>query len=1698
MFSGEGQKGESSYAQWRSELDSVWHSGLYQEALIMNSVRRSLRGRAADVLLAMGSNVSVEQVLAKFDVRFGDVRPSDRTLEQFFTARQLPEESVSAWGCRLEDLLSQVNDPNGAVAARSMLRSRYWSGLYSNQIRNALRHHFDEGIDFEALLRQARIAEQEPCSMATQQSVYSLDQNKLDTLMQQLKALVSKVQKLETMSVDVQNSHSSVAQDTVTCPSMRTSVSPLMPHTVASATTGSHQVQGLCYACGQAGHKRGSSECPKTVSGKGMRLLDGKAHGNVDSHKSGVDHLEDPDREVVKVSSAKVNSTSSSDDHDVAEELHSSSKLNKAGTLGLVGPSCEVAVTLEGRSCQALLDTGSMVSTVTYSLSHQLKLDIHPMDHLLRVEGVGGQMFQYMGYVIARVQLPDINQEVDAMFLVIPDIGYNCTTPVLIGTNILQHLHSSESVSHEYPWGSVFKCMSVQVKDISVPAKATKAYTVPGESGLFIDGIVHAPLFSGRISVVAEAPVSPLGGSVVVTPSVQYLSPGTSRVCLEVKNYGKQPVHIPSKTVLCTLQQTSIVPPDVLKADDSVPLLDQFDWDDMSVRLTGLQLDVAKELVQKYDIAFSLHDLDLGRCSKTKHRIPMLDPSNFKLPYHRIPPSMYEEVRKHLQEMLALDAIRVSQSPYASPVVLIRKPNGKIRFCIDFRKLNSRTKKDAYALPRISEMFDSLHGAKWFSCLDIKSAYWQVEVEEEDKEKTAFTVGPLGFYECNRMPFGLSNAPATFQRLMENCFGDMNMQSCLIYLDDIVVFSRTFEEHVQRLSMVFERLIEAGLKLSPEKCKLFQDKIKYLGHIVSAEGIATDPEKIRCVQEWPVPQNIGQLQSFLGFVGYYRRFIKDFSKISRPLYELLKGSGCNKKKQRRKPSVASKDFAWQEQQQLAFDKLVGMCCEAPVLAYADYTKPFIVHTDASMEGLGAVLLQTQEGKDRVIAYASRRLSQSERNYPVHKLELLALKWAVTDKFHDYLYGNKFTVFTDNNPLTYVLTTAKLDAMGHRWVASLSSYEFDIVYRSGASNRDADALSRIEWPQQLQEGVSQPVVQAMCQYVTTDCSTVDAYVTDDATIPDLFGSSPVGDPIDWRQAQNDDPAILQIIQCLINGTPWPKGPSRSQDLRGLVKERTHLCVKENLLYRRRTTGDSMSPEKEHQLVIPAQFRRRILECVHDKVGHMGRERTIALLRPRCFWPGMYADVKKHIQDCDRCLRRKHPLDQVAPLENLSSTQPMELVCIDYLTLETSKGGFENILVVTDHFTKYSQAYPTRNQTARTTAQILFNNFFVHYGFPARLHSDQGRNFESRVIKELCVLGGIQKSRTTPYHPMGNGQCERFNRTLLEMLGTLEPDQKADWKAYVAPLVHMYNSTKHDTTGYSPYFLLFGREPRLPIDVLLPSPEGQPSRSYTSYVADLRKRMKYAQELVDGRIKKAGESNKEWYDRKVRGATLQPGDQVLVRQVGLQGKHKLADRWEEEVCVVTSQPSSSIPVYTVRQLDGSGRCRTLHRNMLLPVKSVPTAQVPVAEPLAPRTPIVTRSRTKQREVTSSRSSPENAVLSTGSASVPVPQPQSSLEGIRADSSLDLDDDETSVLVEESLILTEDSGDSEAGFSVRGGHEADVSDLEVDPGNVSTNQSTQSHVPSPQPEQAPTHAIPRRTARRRQQPAWMRDGDFHFRWP
>lgn len=355
--------------------------------------------------------------------------------------------------------------------------------------------------------------------------------------------------------------------------------------------------------------------------------------------------------------------------------------------------------------------------------------------------------------------------------------------------------------------------------------------------------------------------------------------------------------------------------------------------------------------------------------------------------------------------------------------------------CIDYRVLNSRTVPDQYTKPCIDDVLDCLSGSCWFSVLDLRSGYYQIAMADKDKEKTAF-ICPLGFFEFERMPQGITGAPATFQRLMEKTVGDMNLLQVLVYLDDLIVFGRTLKEHEERLLKVLDRLEEAGLKISLDKCQFCQPKVKYLGYIASAEGVSPDPLKIEAVTTWPQPTDLKTLRSFLGFCGYYRRFIANYAAIVRPLTELTKGyapTQKNRKNHQKDPTKGylkeSEPFGerWDQACIDAFHQVIHCLTHAPVLAFANPDKPYILHVDAILKGLGAVLYQEYKEGLRPVAYASRKLSPSEKGYPVHQFEFLALKWAVVDKFHDYLYGARFTVHTDNNPLTYVLTRAKLSA-----------------------------------------------------------------------------------------------------------------------------------------------------------------------------------------------------------------------------------------------------------------------------------------------------------------------------------------------------------------------------------------------------------------------------------------------------------------------------------------------------------------------------------------------------------------------------------------------------------------------------------------------------------------------------------------------
>ena len=439
-------------------------------------------------------------------------------------------------------------------------------------------------------------------------------------------------------------------------------------------------------------------------------------------------------------------------------------------------------------------------------------------------------------------------------------------------------------------------------------------------------------------------------------------------------------------------------------------------------------------------------------------------------------------------------------------------------------------------------------------------------------------------------------------------------------------------------------------------------------------------------------------------------------------------------------------------------------CHAPILAFPDYKLPFILHTDSSTEGLGAVLYQKQEGKLRVTAYASRSVTKTESNYPTHKLEFVALKWAICEKFHEYLYGSTpFEVYTHNNPLTYVLTTAKLDACGQRWVAKLANYNFTIQYRSGQSNVEADALSRISWPKVLDgtdtvdvENMDTHIVNAIITGARSKSSLIESISSSPEIVPKELISDSNEPPLDWFRLQRADPSLATIIHLMESDQLYKRKPYKkdSADVKSLLRIKKSLVLTKSILFRKSFTDNTSSKKIIWQLVIPKTHRHKVILGCHDEVGHQGRVRTLSLLRERFFWPSMQVEATQHIAKCSRCLKRKST-PQVAPLQPILVSQPLELVHLDYLTLEPSKGNIENVLVITDHFTRYALAYASKTQTAQATARILWDNFICHYGFPEQFISDQGRNFESDLIQELCKIAGVKKLHTTPYHPQSNG-------------------------------------------------------------------------------------------------------------------------------------------------------------------------------------------------------------------------------------------------------------------------------------------------------------------------------------------------------
>ncbi|XP_023181681.1 uncharacterized protein LOC111606158 [Xiphophorus maculatus] len=424
--------------------------------------------------------------------------------------------------------------------------------------------------------------------------------------------------------------------------------------------------------------------------------------------------------------------------------------------------------------------------------------------------------------------------------------------------------------------------------------------------------------------------------------------------------------------------------------------------------------------------------------------------------------------------------------------------------------------------------------------------------------------------------------------------------------------------------------------------------------------------------------------------------------------------------------------------------------------------------------------------------------------------------------------------------------------------------------------------------------------------------------------------------DLKDHQRADSSVREVIHQLETGEKIPPTVrSELPEISLLLRELAKLEMIDGILYRRRQENE----QHIYQLVLPADLRESVLHSLHNDMGHPGMDRTLGLVRARFYWPRMAMDVEQKIKTCGRCVRRKSLPERAAPLVNIRTSRPLELICMDFLSIEPDTSNTKDILVLTDHFTKFAMAIPTPNQKARTVAKCLLDNFIIYFGIPERLHTDQGSDFESKLIKELCAMIGIQKCHTTPYHPRGN-PVERFNRTLLSMLGTLEPKQKSKWKEYVKPLVHAYNCTRNEVTGYSPYELMFGRCPRLPIDLAFGLPVFEEKcPSHSQYVQNLKSRLKESYQMASKNSARSAERNKTRFDQRVLPSKLEVGDRVLVRNVRLRGKHKLSDKWEQDVFVVV-KCAGDLPVYTVKPECKDGPVRTLHRDLLLPCGFLPT--------------------------------------------------------------------------------------------------------------------------------------------------------------
>jgi len=883
--------------------------------------------------------------------------------------------------------------------------------------------------------------------------------------------------------------------------------------------------------------------------------------------------------------------------------------------------------------------------------------------------------------------------------------------------------------------------------------------------------------------------------------------------------------------------------------------------------LTVAQRGTAEALLTEFTHCFSSRDTPLGNVTSVQHRVqPRGAP--FKARLAALSPAQIRVQQECLDEMIKLGVARPSNSEWASRPSFAPKQDGTIRFCLNFRRLNQFDTKDNYPLPRAPDLLERLSGKRFFSKLDAAMGYWQIPIHPDDIKYTA-VITQAGLYEFTRMPFGLSNAPATYQRLMDQTLADGRKEGyCCVYLDDVLIFSDSFEAHCVHLRKCFQKMYNAGLLLKSKKCTFFDSQCEYLGHVVGNGKITMMEKKIRKVINFPEPQNIREVMSFLGVTGYYRKFVKDFAKIANPL-NLLTHKGA--------------DFVWTPACAAAFETLKRVFNESVPLQMPDYTKPFIIDTDASDIAIGAVLGQIDgEGKERPVFFASRKLSPAEKKWPVRDKEALAIMYGC-ESFRHHVLGTHFTVRSDHHSLQWLMnaSTGRIA----RWATQLAEYEpFDIVYRRGESNKVADALSRVYAFSECMPDVAFAATALVRNFSNEGKSSEFPNPTHHLSVPtreELFAAQ-----------AHDDFCIKTRVRQVNNteGKRSDKGYLIRDGLLGIDRNGRFLPV------------------------LPDIYREKFLQELHAHPmhGHMGARRLSAQASEIFAIPRVRKYARETSEGCDSCLRRKKPAPKVGQLASTPPQKAWELISMDFCgPYITSAQGNKYVLVIIDQFTKYVHLTPCRCADAQTAGRALYSKIICSYGTPDKLLSDNGSHFRNKYMSAICAAFGIFQTFSSPYYPQGDGQVERFMRNMNDSLSALSTGNPISWCEYIPGVQSAYNSTPHAATFVAPYTMLFGKPPPPILRTRYTRPAVAITRDAADEAAALRKPLEEVSKFVRDQVERTWLQRAIAYNRGRSKISIVVGERCLIRltpaQMSQHPAGKLRTRWSEPCRVIAAKQS-----------------------------------------------------------------------------------------------------------------------------------------------------------------------------------------------